>query len=651
MKKIVTILVAGLLTAVLSASAFAWEFDLKGDFIWNYDYITQGGVDGFFGTYDTASAGLFVAGGPNWAAMNGWVGARSLQGSAGTQYGLVTGKDASFNYQRMELYPEIRVNPAIRLRGVYQIGGLRPVASPYLLPAGTVVPPFEYSIYQNSAQFGAWNPIDTGSWTQWWATIQTPWGIVVFGKRSLGFGIGVQYAESSASSESLAIVAPYGPLRIALGGYLHRRQTFVNAYNAGSPFPTNIVGGGGLQLQVAGSNASFFDGGTFLKQWDHDSERHGQPFVFVTYQSANLDTGFIYEWFMVHDGPQARATWGPLTATPAGLLVANSWTTVTRDETLEDACVYAKYNNGRFFLNAELAWLRGQIHYQLPLTPIVPVTGLLAGGGSPYAPVSIEAWKFGAELGVMAGPSKVTLFFSWVPGPDRRAGIWINNQTWENVINGSFLGNSQFFKPYSMLMAYQYGAGLNAVDRNGEGYMTDAISYAARIDYAVAANLNVNGTFFYATRQSHGWGWGSLTPAQGADVVLLGRSTANGQYVPAFNNFYQPDGAVGLASPNIPDDALGWEIDTGIDWKLLEGFQFNFRAAYWQPGNWFKFACVDKNVAGSATGAAALQAVNGITLIRPNFADGLANGSQWGVAPNKSIDPIWGIQGTLYVDF
>ena len=447
------------------------------------------------------------------------------------------------------------------------------------------------------------------------------------------------------------LVAPYGPFRIGMGGYPHRRQTFVNAYRSGSPFPEDIVGGGGLQLQVYGSNLSYFDNGTFLKPWDHDSARNFQPFVFLTYQNGPLDMGFIYEWFREHDGTHARATWGPLTATPAGLLVANSWTTVTRDETLEDACAYIKYNNGRFFFNGEVAWGRATVHYQLPLTPIVPIGGLLAGGGSPYAPYYLEWWKFGTEFGCIFGPSKLSLFFSWVPGPDRRAGFWINNQTWENVVNGTFLGNAQFFKPYSLLMAYQYGAGLNAVDRNGEGYMTDAVSYGVRVDHAVAANLNTYVSFFYANRQSHGWGWGTLTPAQGGNVVVLGRSTADGNYVPAFNNFFQPDGAVGLASPNIPDDSLGWEINAGIDWQLLEGLLFSVRGAYWEVGNWFKFACVDKNVAGVATGAAALQAVNGITLLRPNFADGLAFGSSWGVNPNKAIDPVWLLQATLSVAF
>ncbi len=41
-----------------------------------------------------------------------------------------------------------------------------------------------------------------------------------------------------------------------------------------------------------------------------------------------------------------------------------------------------------------------------------------------------------------------------------------------------------------------------AVNGNGEGHMTDANSFGARLDYAVAANLNAYGAFFYARRVS-----------------------------------------------------------------------------------------------------------------------------------------------------
>jgi hypothetical protein len=631
-KKTFVILFAASLALSLAGSVLPWQLNLEGAFIYRFDVVAQGGRAGFFGAYDTGAPALFVAGGPNWAAQNAWVGARNLNaGQSGTQFGVVTGTNASFNYQRMEFYPEIRLNQSMRLRGVYQIG-----AHFFGPQAVTAVPavvgpfgPLEYGWYQNSSRFGAFNPIDSGSWTQWWLTAQIPWGIIVFGKRPAPFGTGVQYVGSNVTAEGLDLVVPYGPFRFGVGVYLHRRQTWLNAarngiLELGNPFALGTA-----------RNISFFDGGTFPKQWDRGSDRTGEPTIFLTYSSGDFDFGALYSWMKTHDGPEARTTWGDAAQ-------GQSLTTVTRDETLEHGSVYFKYYNGQFFFNAELAWGRAQITYQLPQTMLGATPVIPGGGGSPVAPQAIEVWKFGTEFGAVVGPFKISLLYSWVPGPDRRHGIWISKQSWENAINGAFLGNSPYFRPYSLLMAYQYGAGLNALDKNGEGYMTDAVSYGARLDYALAANLNFYASWFYADRQSHGWGWGCLAPDGGANVVLLGRSNEFGQYVPATNNSFVVAGPA-AAAPSIPDPALGWEVSAGLDWKLLETFQLELRGAYWQPGNWFKYACVDKS-----------QVVSGTVIdghIAPVATDGAAIGSGWGVNPGRRIDPIWGLQSGLRVDF
>jgi len=52
------------------------------------------------------------------------------------------------------------------------------------------------------------------------------------------------------------------------------------------------------------------------------------------------------------------------------------------------------------------------------------------------------------------------------------------------------------------------------------------------------------------------------------------------------------------ASPNIPDRSLGYEIDTGFDWRLLEKWQIGMVFGYWQPGKWFNYACIDRSVPG-----------------------------------------------------
>jgi hypothetical protein len=181
-------------------------------------------------------------------------------------------------------------------------------------------------------------------------------------------------------------------------------------------------------------------------------------------------------------------------------------------------------------------------------------------------------------------------------------------------------------------MGYQYGAGLNAVNWNGEGYMTDASSWGARLDYAVAANLNVYGTFFYATRVSKGWGWASLVPSFQNNVTLLGT-----------NNFNATQNLLINGAPSIPDDSLGWEITAGVDWNLLEALTLKARAAYWEPGTWFKYACVDKTLVTFNTAT--------FTVPSPQQSDGAAIGSSWGVNPNRSIDPIWGFQSYLIYDF
>lgn len=614
MKKLFSFLLAGLLMAIVAVPASAWELQLSGDFLWGYDYFAQAGSAGFFGPFNEVNPTGNLLGppfGPNILNQNAWVGARTRNG---TPFGLVTGTDAAFNYQRMELYPEFRINPAIRLRGWYQIGSL--------------VGP-TYSLYENSSSPGAWNIIDTGSWTQLWATAETPWGILVAGKRPLNFGIGAQYDGSNLTTESLLFVAPYGPLRFGLGIYPFRRQLFVNSSSI--PLIGTTGGNGGPNRQ----NVSVTDGGGYMNELDHDSAMIQQPVAFITYRAGALDIGILYEWLKEHEGPESAN------------FAASRPVQVTRDSTVEDGSAYVKYNNGRFFFNSELAWVRVQTNYQLPLAftsaffgpPVTPVDPG-DGGGSQYAPYTNEAWKFMTELGALCGPAKISFLYSWVPGPDRRHGIWINKQSWENIFIPTFpqrnlFGNSQAFLPYSLLMSYQYGAGLNATNVNGEGYMTDASSWGARLDYAVASNLNVYTSFFYANRVSKGWGWSSLILSGGAfggptQVVLLGQNFTSANQNQLING-----------APSIPDDFLGWEVTAGADWKLLEGLTFKARGAYWQPGGWFKFACIDKRFVTFDAGGTAT----------PLQTDGAAIGSSWGVNPNRSIDPIWGFQSYLVFDF
>ena len=646
MKKLGLTILLCLAVVVMAIPASAWEFHMTGRWLWGYDYIGQAGTNGFFGQYNSST----VPGGANdvkFSSMNAWVGARDING---VQYGMVTGSNASLQWSRMELNPELRINNAIRIRGVYQIGG----------PSGP------YSLYigggGSNSTFGAWTPMSSGEWTQWWMTAQLPWGVVVMGKRPFTFGCGAQYDGNNMSNEGLMFIAPYGPFRFGGQIFPYRGNLWVNAFPQSDPLNMNA------QTQVSFTYGGAQVAAAAYRPWDQDAKFRLEPGIFFTYENGPLSLGALYEWTPQHSGP-AGATMND----PTTLFAAPPR---TYDQLIQDGSAFVKYNNGKFFANMELAWFSGDMRIQQGIAD----TDLATGRGSRFAPYYLEAWKWLMEAGAMCGPAKVSFLWSWVPGPDRRQGVWINKQSWENAANGAFLGNADAFKPYSLLMGYQYGAGLLATTFNGEGFMTDANTLAGRLDYAVAANLNLYGTFMYATRVSNGWPVGCLTMAGdsvhpnyngGGSVILLGQQFGPWQAayrhaggigdpnpmpyfglpVPAPQNT-----AGGGYAPNIPDNSLGWEINIGADWKLLEGLTSRFRVGYWQPGDWFKFACVDKNVSttvGNIYNPATPEPRLTSSIFNPvtNYASPNATGAtNWGINPNKSIDPIWMFQGTVEID-
>jgi len=624
------VLLAGLLIAALCAPAHSWEYSMTGNFQWNYDYLAQGGANGFFGTQNVVSAGL--AGGPiNWAGVNTWAGYRQL---SGTQMGLVTGLDAAVSWMRMTLNPDIRVNPAVRIRGQYVIGGFQTYngGAAYGIDAGGNVfgaglgtdRDLGSGVYitQQTAN-GISYPISTGYWQMLWATAQTPWGILVFGKRPFTWGTGLAGdGEHTCSSESLAIVAPYGPLRIGIFAHPYRQGVFLNNQ-------LNLSGAGAAQVGQLANNTS---GTAYPKLWDASNIRLQLPQMgaFMTYSNGPLEAGVTYMHWQNHQGPEIAGTTAASLALP------------TIDSVIEGGDIFVKYNNGRFFFNAELEWNRWDNRFTLPAVPVVnPLVGL----GSPYQPVFDEDWSILTEFGFLCGPAKTSFLYTWIGGPDRRNGIWISKTSYPNIAFGIPTCNYLVFLPYSYLMGYTYAGGLGFRNAYGEGGIQDATVIASRLDYAVAANLNWYASGIWAWRNSGAWPWGTLTIDAGAAAAVNG---ANAVQAFGFSNQAgaAPQNAGALRAPNIPDNNLGWEVTTGVDSKLLEGLTMNLRGAFWQPGEWFKYACLDR---GQVGGTVALG--SGHAALRALAADGAGIGSGWGVNPAKTIDPIWALNGQLNVDF
>lgn len=567
----------GIWFCLFASPSFAWEFELAGAFNWTHEWYNQRGTRGFFGPYN-ADNGT----GTRAANLNFWNGAQF-------DTNLTTSSDARWSYFNVEFLPQIKINEAVRLSGKYRLGT-------YGDPAA--------SDYHTEDAPGVNRAFSDGQWTMFWVTAQTPLGVLGIGKRPWIFGNALQYdGEDAATTESVVLVAPYGPLDIGIAFYPYRF--------AGSSSISHYVD----DIYVSHRNVDWYNlpsyptaSGNFLRgQYFSRADGSGsfsKDFLaFLVYHSGPLTAGILGSYGSYHIGPEA------LLIDPADPPL---FPLVALDSDLSHGTAFVKYNNGRVFFNAEAAWLYWTDRYRADPNAWV----------SPPNPQYIEQWRYMVELGALAGPAKISFLHAWAPGPDRRNGILIGKQPAAFVRHGNYdrlLGNYDVFRRYSYLFSYNYGAGLNAYNLNGDGYMRDASVLAARLDYAVASNLNIFGTFFYANRTSQGYSWGCIGPNAG-----LGSFPATPDGNLDFNFNRHPN------SPNIPDTALGYEIDAGFDWKLLEGLIASVLVAYWQPGKWFNYACIDRSVPGWQAGTA---------------------GNFFGTRPDRTIDPVIGGQFCLIFGF
>jgi len=593
---------------LIAGPAAAWEVNLKGVYEWDFDYMGQRGPQGFFGAFDTAQASGNGDVLGTFASLNGWMGER-------WPTGVVSGSDAQWQTMKMDFQVQIKINPAIRVDGTYRIGSWYDqsavtgnIAS--AIGVGTADNLFygigdlvnsEHLAYSSSGTRRSFSP---GYWNTLFMVVDLPVGRITFGKRPSMFGPGLMWNGSdSRISENLAIVVPYGPFNFVAGAYTARR-----AAAAGRPFSLPY----------------------YNIDYDRNNTRLWDLVFTTTYRQGCMDMGVTYTLVNAHRGGE-------------GLLVAPATkvSTAYRDQIDLYGGAYVRYFNGRFFANAEIDF------YQL-----ANYNHQKNGAGAPRIGTRntyTDHWRWMLETGVVAGPSKVSVLYAWLQGDDRRGGQFAPAAAAANqaqvagfvdfidkrgTLRSDPASNTGVFKPYSYLMVYRYGLGMSVNKDTGYGYAEDASIWAARADYAVAANVNIFGSFFYADRQSKsGWGWGCIRP----DIVNANQS---GQFRVWRQGVDTTTGTATAApfrggAPNIPDTQLGWEVDAGFSWRLLEGLTLDFTAAYWKPGEWFKWACVDKRVP------------NWYTAGTVGSIDPLA----WGINPDRSIDQIWGMEFAVRGEF
>ncbi|MEI8181666.1 MAG: hypothetical protein WCG29_03075, partial [Desulfomonile sp.] len=571
---------------LMVAPAPAWEFSMDGVFTSEFEYRYQAGREGFFGPYDVdagsgapAFPGLTLTTVRNTALqpiqiltaavaapavgqlapLNLWLGFHQpgndqnlrTRGSS-----FASGSEGSWNTIYMNTNMQIRMNQALRIRGNYYVGEWYTPGN-QMSQADMVAS--ELITYASPGIQRSFSP---GYWRTLWLTAELPWGIVAFGKRASSWGTGFQWnGTENRSSESLALSVPYGPFLAQVSFYPSRRGTT--------------------------------DGTYYNQDYDKNNARYFDVVApSVVYRSGPLDTGFLLNFVRRHNGGEARLLAGGNGVGARGS-AANALTYIDFEEFYGG--VYVNYSDGRVFFASEVDWDHTATYRR--------------GGGPTYR----EHWRFMANTGVFSGPAKASLLYAWLTGPDRRGGVQID-RTGLNAdvgIRSNSFTNTGFFRPYSYLMVYSYGFGthMNADTRNGTA--EDASIWAARFDYAVASNLNVYGTFFWADRQNNsGYGWGFIRPDAGSATE------------PVYLGYVRWGDRAG--APNIPDPNLGYELGAGMNWQLLEGLTVSLSCAYWQPGKWFSYACVDKAI--------------------PLWSTAAAGPYGWGVYPDRNISPVWGLE-------
>ena len=615
--------IVGLSIPLLVAPAPAWEFSMDGAFTWEFEYRGQGGREGFFGPYDVdfgSGSGSIVAG---WLAPeNFWLGfhqpgndRNASSNNIGSSF--ASGSEGSWNTIYMKTNMQIRMNQALRVRGRYYIGKWYDVGAP------TSVGEMVASELINYKAPGVQRSFSPGYWDTLWLTAELPWGIIALGKRPSSWGTGLGWnGDDNRSSESLALTVPYGPFRIQVSMYPSRRGTGVSGANAPNYYNQDYDKNNARWWDIAVPN--------------------------VTYRSGPVDSGFLFNYVSRHVGREGYLGSPSRTGTTATQTGRDQYPSTDFDEVYGG--IYFMYNNGRFFFNTELDWdLTTNRHERQRDVANQSLTTAASTTASPYIirDVYSEHWRFMAETGMLSGPAKVSLLYAWLPGPDRRNGAQIDRtglQTLVGIRSNSW-SNTGLFRPYSYLMVYSYGLGTHMNADTLNGTVEDASILATRIDYAVASNLNVYGSFFWADRTNKsGYGWGFIRPdvtgpaiatptavlTHPGAVIWDDRGLGSGASTRS-NPF--PTGGSAYA-PNIPDPNLGFEIGAGMDWKLLENFTINLTCSYWKPGKWFSYACASKSITSWNTQQSMGGAYPG-----------------WGVWPERNIDPVWGLELKLVGDF
>jgi hypothetical protein len=568
---------------------FVWD---QGVFNYQYSYATQHGSNGFFGPYNLdASANTASTVTNDYASVNGWLGAQVVSGSeVGTANGSL-GMSAALPF-----------NQAVVAVGSYSVANwLVGQSNPsprwfrWGLQARTPLGTFRYGKFSfrkgNQLQFSRTEEFLTltvggnvkPSWQKFWNLFDLEDDLVAsYEKGILESRAEVnrltEYMELSTDDETVesykALIqtelkkiadneAKIDKLRQGYSSHLFKDPET-------NPSLSMTLGFYPWRRQ----SASYWNGE------DLNAIRSANILGELAFTTRNIaiSLGTIYSQY--HEGAESQ------------LQQSTRETFNSTDTNICEGWIYFNYNNCcGFNFGAEADWYYRTIRNH---------------AAASQAPQYVESWRFMAEAGLVFGPAEIALIYVHMPGPDRRSGVRIDRQPY---ILATEQKGANVFNDHSLILANAYSGGIGNTND-----IPDASTFGIRFNYLLAANLGIGASVLHSERLSHGYGWGYIRPAISVNPTTNGRSLAldfNVRSYPAVNPTSFPK--------TIPDNDLGWEYRFDLKWELLENWALSIQYAYWKPGKWFNYACIDKSV--------------------PDW-NIPSDANNWGINPNRSIDPV-----------
>jgi hypothetical protein len=575
-RRIVVCVLGAISLCIFVLPVFAWEFTLNGEFEYRMRYWSRIGQRDLFGNGDAVGTDV-IAGfglpvgltGPSlWSSGVPVTRAPQADGRDPATVCLVRNgfaeydSDAHIADMRMTVNLNFKLSEAVYISTQINLGGYRYAfgQTRQLMPTTTGdpfsttdpryqilfpgIPPLE-EYYMVSTSRGTHNTAAIPSVQKFFAVLRLPVGNLSFGTRRFDIGTGATYGYNDRD-DSISLNVPYGPWSF---------QTFV------FPFQQRV---GPYRLRNDKTGESLWQA-----YWQGPDPNQQSQW-------------FVGEVIKLHQGPLELGI-GAFSERQHIQDNDNHHPNGSRDYDWYQVLLWMKYFNGRFFLNSEYAWENGDHRVNAQVYEF-------------NYPTYTEGYHLFVETGTIVGPLKLSLVYAQASGPDR--GTRDQNPT---KIYAAFPINYQALEPYNYLMFHTYGGGPlgnpnrnnyfgNSAHPDGTGQMTDARAFACRIDYALAANLNIWGSYLWAERLERNGYWagqfgtGTWWAGDQVSIGFPGNERASGA-----QNWKQLNwgGSAAGYNPYVDDSSIGWEIGTGLDWKILEGVTMSTRYAYWQPGGWF----------------------------------------------------------------